>query len=109
MRSTELILAPDCPFSGPDQQGIAKKRHQGSRKGLFQPEIDVQEAFQPRKYPHAATLQDTISEKSLLLYGCMVANRGFSPDQRGSAGDRTGAGLRGIVTRKKCEKGIRYE
>jgi hypothetical protein len=79
MRSTEFISAPDCPFSGPDQQGIAKKRHQDFGKRVLSADIDVQEAFQPRKYPHATTLQGTISEKCLLLFGCMVADRRFFP------------------------------
>ncbi len=79
MRPTEFISASDCLFSGPGQQGIEKKRHSVFKKRSFQPAIGGQGRFLPRKYPHAATLQGTISGKSLLLSGCTVADRGFLP------------------------------
>jgi hypothetical protein len=116
MHPTGAILASDYPYFGVDRQHFGKKRLPNSGNRPFQPPIGSMALFTCPEMTLFSNDAGTFSGNNVLgddPRGSVKEKPWqrfrLSPDQRGSAGGTTGAGLRGIVLRKKCEEGICYE
>lgn len=111
-----LILASDNPFFGVNRQHFGKKRLPNYGNRPFQPRIcglilsacPEMTLFSndTGPFPGYEVLGDDLQGG---MKETLWQRFRLSPDQRCSAGGMTGAALRGIVIRKKCEKGICYE
>jgi hypothetical protein len=73
MRSTEAILASDCPFRGSDRQLFSKKKHPDFRERPFYPLISDLAFF---TCPEKTTFSnDTAADRSGMPAGACQGNK----------------------------------